>query len=268
MTKNGFVRNLEQIQETDAGQPASRLGRLLLVSLGGACVMFAALSPGKKPAAESGPRPADPLGALVAHAQAPASTPSSDLAAREVTFPAILSDSAQTTTAMAAVRPSRERTPETPVAPSEAQALADSRLPVVPLPAKNVVAASPVVNHPHDVLTQMAKEASTPSDAPVEEGRPGGYQLQTSSFRKEADATAFATALRQRGHRAYVEPAQVSGRGTFYRVRIGPFATQREAASYRSEFEDREHLVPFLVEPPRESAISKVSKQTGQRVLR
>jgi DedD protein len=268
MTKNGFVRNLEQIQETDARQPASRLGRLLLVSLGGACLMFAALSPGKKQAAPSGPRPTDPLGALVAHAQSPVSTPSSDLAAREVTFPAILSDSPQTTTAMAAVRPSRGPAPGAPAAPFEAEALADGRLPVVPLPAKNVVAASPVVNNPQDVLTKMAKEASTPSDTPVEQGRPGGYQLQTSSFRKEGDATAFATALRQRGHRAHVEPAEVSGRGTFYRVRIGPFATQREAASYRSEFENREHLVPFLVEPPREPVASKASKQNGQRVLR
>jgi DedD protein len=269
MTKNGLVRNLEQIQETDTGQPSSRLGRLLLVSLGGACVMFAVLSQAKRPAPPPGASSADPLGTLVAQARTPVSVPGSDLGGREVTFPATLSDGNRTTTAMAAVRPSSPAAPQASAEEPEAAAPAEGRLPVVPLPARNVVSASSVVNNPHDVLTRMAKEASAPADAPVEEGRPGGYQLQTSSFRKEADATSFATALRQRGHRAYVEPAQVSGRGTFYRVRIGPFKTQREAASYRSEFENREHLVPFLVEPPRDAAPPKTSaKETGQRVLR
>lgn len=269
MTKNGLVRNLEQIQETDTGQPGSRLGRLLLVSLGGACVMFAVLSQAKRPAAQAGAQAPDPLGALVAQARTPASARSSDLGGREMTFPATLSDGDRTTTAMAAVRPTGAPAPLASAEEPEVVAPAEGLLPVVPLPAKNVVAASPVVNNPRDVLTKMAKEASAPADAPVDQGHAGGYQLQTSSFRKEADAAAFATALRQRGHRAYVEPAQVSGRGTFYRVRIGPFKTQKEAASYRSEFENREHLVPYLVEPPRETAPSKApAKEAGQRVLR
>jgi len=268
MTRNGLVRNLEQIQETDTRQPGSRLGRLILVSLGGACVMFAVLSQAKRPAAQPGAHAPDPLGDLVAQARTPASAQSPDLGGREVTFPARLSDGDRPTTALAAVRPSGAPAPQAS-AEAETSAPAEGRLPAVPLPAKNVVSASPVVSNPRDVLTKMAKEASASAEEPVEEGSPGGYQLQTSSFRKEPDAVAFATALRQRGHRAYVEPAQVSGRGTFYRVRIGPFRTQREAASYRSEFENREHLVPFLVEPPREPAAPKAAKEAGgQRILR
>jgi cell division septation protein DedD len=92
--------------------------------------------------------------------------------------------------------------------------------------------------------------------APVDEGRAGGYQLQASSFRSETEATAFASGLRQRGHRAYVEQAQLPGRGAWYRVRVGPFKTQKEAASYRSEFEKREHLVPFVVDPPKDKSKS------------
>jgi hypothetical protein len=37
-------------------------------------------------------------------------------------------------------------------------------------------------------------------------------------------------------------------------VRVGPFKTQKEAAAYRAEFEKKEHLVPFIVEPPKEKA--------------
>jgi cell division septation protein DedD len=104
------------------------------------------------------------------------------------------------------------------------------------------------------MLTQMAREASSVTTPPVEEGRAGGYQLQASSFKSETEANAFATALRQRGHRAYVEPAQLLGRGVWYRVRVGPFKTQKEAAVYRAEFERKEHLVPFIVEPPKDKA--------------
>ena len=92
---------------------------------------------------------------------------------------------------------------------------------------------------------------------PGPEGHTGGYQLQASSFRSETEASAFATALRQRGHKAYVEAAQVTGRGTWFRVRVGPFKTQHEAGAYRAEFEKREHLAPFMVEPPEDKSPPK-----------
>jgi cell division septation protein DedD len=70
-----------------------------------------------------------------------------------------------------------------------------------------------------------------------------------SSFHTDGEAQAFADQLRARGHRAYVVEAHVPGRGTWFRVRIGPFATQHAAAQYRTDFEAREHVVPFLVLP-------------------
>jgi cell division septation protein DedD len=70
-----------------------------------------------------------------------------------------------------------------------------------------------------------------------------------SSFRTQAEADQFAKELRQRNHKAYVVEAHVPGRGTWFRVRIGPFTTQHAAAAYRSGFEGREHVVPFIVPP-------------------
>jgi DedD protein len=251
MIKSGLVQNLEQIQETDGKPRGSRLGTLFLVSVGGACLTFAIVSQTKRTTVAP-VRQADPLGDLVAQVHAPAA--SADLATRDVTFPGILSDDARTTTALAALRrpgapPATE--PDGPVPAAEPPAAGD-RLPVVPLPAKNVVSPSPLVSRPRDALTQIARDALSPNAAQADEGRAGGYQLQASSFRTEPEASAFATALRQRGHHAYVEAAQLTGRGTWYRVRVGPFHTQREAAAYRAEFERKEHLVPFIVEPPKE----------------
>ena len=62
--EHGAVRNLEQIQEVDAGGRTSRLFALLLVGLGGAAIVFASMSlSGRK---SHGPPVADPLGDLVA----------------------------------------------------------------------------------------------------------------------------------------------------------------------------------------------------------
>ena len=256
--RTGLLRNLDQIQETETGSRGSRLGTLLLASLGVGCIVFAVVAQSRRKASPATHAP-DPLGELVAQAKGPVPAQSADLAGRDVTFPGMLSDDSRTTTALAAVRPIPASS-GAPLLPSLGSAAtpppAGDRLPVVPLPAKNIVSPSPMMNHPRDVLTQLAKEASSVTTPPVDEGRAGGYQLQASSFRSEAEATAFATALRQRGHRAYTEPAQVLGRGTWYRVRIGPFKTQREAASYRTDFEKKEHLAPFIVEPPKDKAPS------------
>jgi len=245
----GLLRNLEQIQETDTRSRGPRVGTLLLASLGAACVIFAIVSQSRQKAKAVGRAP-DPLGELVAQTKGTKAADTADLGGKDVTFPSMLSDESRTTTALAAVRSgaaaaaSANAAPE-PVSPPPPT----DRLPVVPLPAKNIVASSPVVSRPRDTLTQMAREASSVTTPPVDEGRAGGYQLQASSFKSEPEANAFATALRQRGHRAYVEPAQLLGRGVWYRVRVGPFKTQKEAAAYRAEFERKEHLVPFIVEP-------------------
>jgi DedD protein len=267
--KSGLLRNVEQIQEAEARPKVSRAGTALLAALGAACVIFAAVSHARRKAAPPA-RTFDPLSELVAQARTPgAGGSTAELGGSDVTFPSLLSDHGRTTTALAAVRaaPPPNKTVERSVDAAGGPAAstdrpntpppAGDRLAVVPLPAKNIVSSSPIVNRPRDTLTQLAKEASSVTTAPVEEGRAGGYQLQTSSFRNEEEAGLFATALRRRGHRAYVEPAQVAGRGSWFRVRIGPFRSKIEAATYRAEFEKREHLVPFLVEPPKDRAAAK-----------
>jgi len=122
----------------------------------------------------------------------------------------------------------------------------------VPLPAQNVLEASPVVTRPRDSLTRAANDAAqiaSPAQPAAPPGKEGGYQLQVSSFRTQAEADQFAAQLRARGHKAYVVEARVPNRGTWYRVRIGPFPSQHAAASYRVGFEGREHVVPFIVQP-------------------
>lgn len=292
MKEHGSVRNLEQIQENDGESRVPRGVTILLVALGAGCIVFAGLALGGKRSAPVAAR-VDPLGELVTNQGKPGAltnttTKPTDLSARDVTFPGILSDETSPTTALAAVKgnspspsPSPAMTSKTtvtaanivpsapvpPIPPAEnappAGAIAfgagaqqppppTDRLPVVPLPAQNVLEASPVVTRPRDSLTQAASDAaqiSTAAQPSAPAGREGGYQLQVSSFRTQTEADQFAAQLRARGHKAYVLEAHVPGRGTWYRVRVGPFPSQHAAASYRTQFEGREHVVPFIVQP-------------------
>ena len=255
------VRNLEGIQEDDpAGRP-SRLGALLLSSLGGACIVFAAVllmrTPSRPKAAS-----ADPLGDLVARARPVASATSDDGVGHDVTFPSMLSDAKRPTTALEAVRDPRAPASAPVPMPSAPDAqmppAAADRLPAMPLPAQQVLETSPVEATPGDTLTAMAKHVSRDEGAETAPaGMPGGYQLQVSSFKTQPEADSFAAALRRRGHKAYVEPAQVKGRGLWYRVRIGPFKYKHSAVVYRQEFEQKERMVTFIVDPPKTQVVVK-----------
>ena len=274
VTTEPGLRNLDQLQEQD-DRVMPRIATLALVVLGGASVVFAALALGGRVSQPQAPK-SDPLGELLSRrGAAPGSdVKPTDLRPKDVTFPQMLSDEPRPTTALAAVRPSGTASapsavvslapvspsavspsavPSAPVSPAQPPPPTD-RLPVVPLPAQAVLEATPIVTRPRDALMKAAAEAaqitspSTGVDA-APEGHPGGYQLQVSSFHTQAEAEAFAEQLRARGHRAYAIEARVPGRGTWYRVRIGPFGTQHAVMQYRATFEAREHVVPFVVPP-------------------
>ncbi|HEY8040645.1 MAG TPA: SPOR domain-containing protein [Polyangiaceae bacterium] len=258
MTEPGSIRNLDQLQEDDDERKMPRGVTMALVVLGGACVVFAGLALGgrtSQPPATKG----DPLGELVSQrsrlvpAGSSSARPATDLSPREVTFPQMLSDDTKPSTALAAVRPSGTTSSTGPAVPMQPPPPTD-RLPVVPLPAQAVLEATSVVTRPRDALTKVASDAAQidsppPAGDSVAAGHEGGYQLQVSSFRTQGEAQGFADQLRARGHKAYAVEAHVPGRGTWFRVRIGPFATKNAATTYRTGFEAREHVVPFIVPP-------------------
>jgi DedD protein len=252
VTTEPGLRNLDQLQEQDE-HAMPRGATIALVVLGGACVVFAALALGGRASQPQAPK-SDPLGDLVSRRATTGASGQkpTDLRAKDVTFPQMLSDEPRPTTALAALRPAGA--PPSSAIPTAEPPPPTERLPVVPLPAQAVLEATPIVTRPRDPLTKAASDAAQITTPPrgtdtAPEGHAGGYQLQVSSFHTQAEAEAFAEQLRARGHRAYAVEARVPGRGTWYRVRIGPFATQHAVTQYRAAFEAREHVVPFVVTP-------------------
>jgi len=256
--ENVAVRNLDLIQETDRQARPSRASALVFASFGGACIVFAALALMRSPHADQPDAP-DPLGALVASQGDGEGEDGRDrIDSDDVTFPSVLTDQDNPTTAMEAVR---RRSPledeiegELPRSPYAGPPPATDRLPVVPLPAQDVLQGRPEDKVARgDMLREMAQQVSREPESVemAEPGHAGGYQLQVSSFKKKEDADAFALALRRRGHRAHVEAAHVKGRGLWHRVRIGPFKYRRSANIYRQDFEAKERMVGFVVNPPK-----------------
>lgn len=260
MSDPSSIRNLEQLQEDDDDRATPRGVTVALLVLGGGCVVFAGLALAGR-ASQAPVTKADPLGDLLQHrprAAVVASARPTDISTKDVTFPGILSDESRPATALVAVQGSSPEASSSAakaapaVAPTVPPPPTD-RIPVVPLPAQAVLEATPVVTRPRDTLTKAATDAAQINAPATGEtaaaGHEGGYQLQVSSFRSQGEAQAFADQLRARGHKAHVVEAHVPSRGTWFRVRIGPFSTQRAAAQYRTGFEAREHVVPFVVPP-------------------
>lgn len=267
------MRNLEQIQETDHDSGSTRLATVMLAGIFGAAVVATAIFTFKQnaPPAES---KTDALAALVAKAKHPETTPPEAVHPSEVTFPSILSDSERPTTALAAVKderghlvgPGDSPPPIAPLAPPPPA----EKLPVVPLPAGTLLDATPVTTEPKDRLVALASDVSKVEGTPAMPGTEGGYQLQVASFRDQADADHLVDELRKRGHRAYRQAAYVADRGLWHRVRIGPFKTKIAAEKYKADFDQKERLSAFLVDPEKvkrqeEIRASKLAARAEER---
>lgn len=250
------IRQLDEIQEDDGEPRGGRVAAMVMASFGGAAIVFAALALMRSPEPEL-PEPSDPLGALVAASESKDEARRETLDPGDVTFPGVLTDQDNPTTAMEAIRSPGDDPLASEIAAGSGYPgppPATDVLPVVPLPAQDMIDALPRPNvSPSDTLRTMAREVAREPESGemAEPGHEGGYQLQVSSFKKPEDAEAFALALRRRGHKAYVVAAHVSGRGLWHRVRIGPFKYRRSAEIYRQDFEAKERIVTFVVDPPK-----------------
>lgn len=252
------VRNLEQIREQDSRRIRSRLGTLILASLGGAGVV-AAMMFGSGHANTTQAPQSDAL-AQLASRQRTQSGPIARIDSQNVSFPTALSDSDKPTTALAAVRDEQGKllAPEPTTASLPDLVPRSEKIPGTPLPAADLLNANSNATTPKDQLSKMATAASQVADDAelASEGHEGGIQIQVASFRTIEDADALVRDLRHKGHHAFRQPAYVPDRGLWQRVRIGPFKAKIEAIAYRNKLEQTERLLAFVVDPDRKKRAS------------
>jgi len=244
---DGEMRDLERIKEEDEGG-----GRLALVGLAALAVVTVVLGLTGQVGAGPVEADADPLARLAPTSGLTASAPAASPELRPVdrvalTFPETLTppppagERAEIAIALAAASAELRHPDPLPAADLEAH------LPSI-LPAAMAAGAGSALARaaPQDAMLRDAlPQDRVGLEAP--EGHDGDFTMQVISYDSPEGARAFAAGLRARGHRAFVMQAEVPGRGTMYRVRIGPFQTMSEAQAYRHSFEESEGMNTIVI---------------------
>lgn len=115
----------------------------------------------------------------------------------------------------------------------------------VPVSGKVEVAAVPTrtTNKEAGTLKEAIARAAQP---PAQAVKGGAFTLQLSAFQDRQEADRFAARLRDRGYAPYILTAEVPGKGTWYRVRMGSFASKDAASRYLSDFKRETQLDAFV----------------------
>jgi cell division septation protein DedD len=98
-----------------------------------------------------------------------------------------------------------------------------------------------------DAEPSEAADAADAADAAQPSGQrdDGAYAVQLAAFRDEAGARAAWSRFQQRypellrEHALLLQSVEIEGRGTFWRVRAGPFRQRSDAAALCTKLEDR-----------------------------
>ena len=202
----------------------------------GARVVFPALNQNANPPSVASVAPAAAPPASAANGTLPNNEPRKirtlavrgdqpDGAAMPVTSaPPPLAKPAPAAHAAATPSPAAPRSP-----PSAANASANAPLSLVPQGAQPAPAA--------DTRTRVA--ATNPvQTAPSSAGSGGGYLVQVSSQRNEADAQASYRALQGKfptvlgSHAPVIKRADLGDKGIYYRAMVGPFGSPEEASQF------------------------------------
>jgi DedD protein len=74
----------------------------------------------------------------------------------------------------------------------------------------------------------------------------GSWTVQLAAYQERAEADRFAAGLRDKGYAPYIVEVEIPNKGTWYRVRMGRFATKDAASRYMDDFK-RETSINAMV---------------------
>jgi DedD protein len=83
-------------------------------------------------------------------------------------------------------------------------------------------------------------------EAPADRPKKGRFTLQLSAFQDKVEAEAFLAEVKTAGFQAYLTEANVEDKGTFFRVRLGSYATYDDAVVAKSDFERKVKKIAYV----------------------
>jgi DedD protein len=108
--------------------------------------------------------------------------------------------------------------------------------------AKRASTAAPVVP---TSATPSAAKSSIPKP-PQATAPNGAWTLQLGASLNREDAERQASRLREKGYAPYIMTAEVPGKGTWYRVRMGSFPSKDAATRYLQDFKRETQAEAFV----------------------
>jgi DedD protein len=251
------MRDLEQLRERGDEHRGSRLGLLILAAVLSLAALVAIVSL-MGPSEPTETAVVDPLTelALSAPAAPPRAAPEPALRPESLSFPSTLvergaprgkldadEEALIEATVRAAAAEHAELSGDVPPLPTMSPR-SSAELPAGGSVTSDNLRLSRLAQRDPLVAGSLPKRATTGLAPP---GADGAFTLQVVSYEAREPAESFAATLRARGHKAFVTQADVPGRGRFFRVRVGPFTTRKEAEAYQRRFEDDEHMHSLVV---------------------
>jgi cell division septation protein DedD len=108
--------------------------------------------------------------------------------------------------------------------------------------------ADPVRATPAEsVATRSTPAAAHPAPkVPDATSAAGAFTLQLGASPNRDDAERQASRLREKGYAPYIVSAEVPGKGTWYRVRMGSFPTKDAATRYLQDFKRETQAEAFV----------------------
>lgn len=90
----------------------------------------------------------------------------------------------------------------------------------------------------YELLPEIEKVMPDLPDAdPVRPDPNIDYYLQAASFRVQSDAEKLRARLALKGFKSVTQAREVEGKGTYYRVRMGPFPDKRKAKTQKNKLQ-------------------------------
>ncbi len=140
-----------------------------------------------------------------------------------------------------------------PVLPAEKKLLPTA---AIATPSSALMTATPasVTAPPASPATPIATPATARPEAPAGKGR---FTLQLGAFPDRNEADAFAKKLGATN--VYVVAFDKPGQGTWFRVRQGEYANNKEAEAAKTAFERQHGSIAYVVAPAKPSALKATS---------
>ncbi len=93
------------------------------------------------------------------------------------------------------------------------------------------------------------EKSSAPAASPpaIHQDKGGKFTIQLSSSQEKGKSSRRVEELKKKGYPAYLEGVDITGKGTWYRVKVGHFMTREDATRYALSMRRKEGISSFVI---------------------